>query len=89
MVFLVKLANGIDPGIVELFPLETKNGNRRTQEDPENKSRLLRLPLDIKKFGESSYSLTPASPLDPGEYFFQFQNVERCLLFWYRFGYGK
>jgi hypothetical protein len=68
MLFVVKLASGIDPSVFQLFPLARKKDTRRIKNDIKNGTEYLTLPLDVKKYGESSYSLTPANALAPGEY---------------------
>jgi hypothetical protein len=70
MLFVVRLANGIDPGGFTLLPLEARKDSRRTKSDPRNKTASLTLLLNVTKVGESTYGLTPVSDLAAGEYAF-------------------
>jgi TonB family protein len=70
MVFVVRLANGIDPDSYKLYPLEVDKGKRRTREYPADKSQILIHRFVVNAFGQSSYSLTPNGGLAPGEYAF-------------------
>ena len=70
MLFVVRLANGIDPGVYALYPLETRTNSRRTQSDPRNNAAPLTLLLNVTKVGESTYGLTPVQDLAAGEYVF-------------------
>jgi uncharacterized protein YcfJ len=70
MLFVVRLANGMDPGIFALSPLEADVASRRTRSDPQNRTAPLTLPLNITKLGESTYGLSPIRDLEPGEYTF-------------------
>jgi len=62
--FIVSLAAGIDPGVFILTRLETIKGARHVKFNP------VPLAVNVTNFGESSYALTPASDLAPGEYAF-------------------
>jgi hypothetical protein len=68
--FVVRLSYGMDPGSYILSPLEARSDSRRTKADPKNRNAPLSLPLKVTKVGESSYGLTPATDLPPGEYAF-------------------
>jgi len=70
MLFVVRLANGIDPGAFSLLPLEAKGNSRRTMSNARNGTGLVRVMLNVSKVGESSYGLTPVRDLAPGEYAF-------------------
>jgi len=73
MTFVVRLANGIDPKSFKLYPLETKNENRRTTS--------MTLSFNVTKVGESSYGLTPVRDLAPGEYTFSPTNLDDAYCF--------
>jgi hypothetical protein len=68
MLFVVRLANGIDPATFSLFPLDTSQDKRRTRPDPRSRNSPLQWPLTITNVGEVSYGLTPANRLPAGEY---------------------
>jgi hypothetical protein len=70
MLFVVRLANGIDPNTYKLFPLDPKTGGRRTRSGPKNGSAPQELGFDVTKLGESTYGLTPVRDLAAGEYAF-------------------
>jgi hypothetical protein len=81
MTFVVRLANGIDPKSFKLYPLETKNDNRRTQSDPQNKTASLALMFNVIKVGEASYGLMPVQDLAAGEYAFSPKNSDEAYCF--------
>jgi hypothetical protein len=81
MLFVIRLANGIDPTTFSLFPLETKNDNRRTESDPRNKTAPLTLIFNVTKIGESTYGLTPTKDLAAGEYAFSPKNSDDAYCF--------
>jgi uncharacterized protein YcfJ len=70
MLFVVRLANGMDPGTFALLPLEADIASRRTKSDPKDKTAPLTLLLNVTKVGESTYRLTPVRDLEVGEYTF-------------------
>jgi hypothetical protein len=72
--FVVALPSGVDPSKYELFLMEAKKGKRRTVMATDKiftvqvgKSSLA---VTVKRYGGSSYKLTPAQRLPPGEYCF-------------------
>ena len=71
MLFVIRLANGLDPNKIPLYPLEVKKANRRTEFDPKDKTKTapLTLLVNVTKIGES-YGLTPDKDLPAGEYAF-------------------
>lgn len=69
MMFVVRLANGVDPRIFNLYPLATKKGARITKLDPKRKT-LVAIPLNVTRVGASSYGLVPDAALPAGEYAF-------------------
>ncbi len=81
MMFVVQLANGIDPGTYALLPLETRNDSRWTKADPRNARAPLSLVVNITKVGDSTYGLTPAQELAPGEYAFSPSNSNNTYCF--------
>ena len=81
MTFVVRLANGIVPKSFKLYPLETKNENRRTQPDPNSKTAPLTLSFNVIKVGESSYGLIPVPDLAAGEYAFSPKNSDEAYCF--------
>jgi hypothetical protein len=68
--FVVHLANGIDPATYALWFLETRNDIRRTKSDPRDVAAPLTLPLNVTKVGDSTYGLMPVTALAAGEYAF-------------------
>ncbi len=64
MLFVVRLANGIDPNTFVLSMLETENGARRW------KNAGTAILFNVTKYGEASYGLTPVKDLPDGEYAF-------------------
>ncbi len=81
MLFVIRLADGIDPTTFSLFPLESKNDSRRTGSDPRNKTAPMTLRFDVSKIGESTYSLTPSQDLAAGEYAFSPKNSDDAFCF--------
>jgi hypothetical protein len=69
MVFVVRLANGVDPRVFNLYPLVAKKGRRGTKLDPKTKA-LVKLTVNVSRVGASSYGLIPEAALPPGEYAF-------------------
>ena len=69
LLFVVQLANGIDPSIYGLYPLDSKKTVRVVKPDRSNlQTGLLTYRLKISKVGNSSYGLTPLEDLAEGEY---------------------
>ena len=68
--FVVRLANGIDPNTFKLYPLEVREGRRRTQANPRNRNAALTLTFNVTKVGQFSYGMIPAASLAAGEYAF-------------------
>ena len=62
MAFVVKLANGVDPGNFTLLVLRIAKSDNKTPHPPSH--------FNIAKFSEASYLLTPTSDLAAGEYGF-------------------
>ncbi len=81
MMFVVQLANGIDPGTYALLPLETRNDGRWTKSDPRNTRAPLALLVNVTKLGNSTYGLTPDRDLAPGEYAFSPSNSNNAYCF--------
>jgi uncharacterized protein YcfJ len=81
MLFVIRLAQGIDPTTFSLFPLETKNDSRRTGSDPRNKAAPMTLLFNVTKIGESTYGLSPAQDLAAGEYAFSPKNSDDAYCF--------
>ena len=76
LVFVLRLARGIDPASYSLFVLATVNGSRRTRAPAGRKGELMTWPVDIQVNNESSlmtYALT-VRDLPPGEYSFSPSN---------------
>jgi hypothetical protein len=69
LVFVVRLANGVDPRAFGLYPLETKKGSRITKVDTKKKT-LISIPFHVTRAGAYSYALLPDSALPAGEYSF-------------------
>ena len=68
--FVVRLANGIDPNTFKLYPLEVRQGSRRTQANPGNRNAPLTMAFNVIQVGQSSYGMIPAAYLPAGEYAF-------------------
>jgi len=81
MLFVVRLANGIDPTSFSLFPLESKRDSRRTEADPRNRTAHLTLAFNVTKVGESTYGLTPVRDLAAGEYAFSPRDSDDAYCF--------
>jgi hypothetical protein len=81
MLFVVRLANGIDPATFSLFPLETRQDKRRTRSDPGSRIAPLQWALTITNVGEVSYGLTPVNRLPAGEYAFSAANSNDAYCF--------
>jgi len=62
LLFVVKLANGIDPGSLYLLGRKLSKSGDKHPSSP--------IHFNIAKFGQSSYALTPTVDLAPGEYAF-------------------
>ena len=72
LVFIVRLAKGVDPASYSLFPLVTVNGGRRTRSQPGRRGGLVTWPFKIEINDESgliTYALT-VRDLPTGEYSF-------------------
>jgi hypothetical protein len=70
ILFVVQLANGIDPGTYTLLPLETSSNLRRSKSEPGTSAAPATLLLNVTKVGDSIYGLTPDRDLAAGEYAF-------------------
>jgi hypothetical protein len=72
LIFILRLAKGIDPATYSLFSLATVNGSRRTRSQPGRSGALLTWPVDIAINDDTSlmtYTLT-VRDLPAGEYSF-------------------
>jgi hypothetical protein len=81
MIFVVRLANGIDPASWDLYPLQAVKDGRRLQAHSRNKTALLTVLTTVTKFGESSYGITPEGKLAPGEYAFSSKALKDAYCF--------
>jgi len=81
MRFVVRLANGVDPTTVTLFPMEPKKKRRSVKLDPNNRANLSTIPLNVTKVGESTYALTPVRELSSGEYCFRPRDWDNVYCF--------
>jgi hypothetical protein len=70
VLFVVRLANGIDPASFSLYPLDTVKNMRRMKLAPNDQSGLVTVVTTVTKFGESSYGLSAGGSFPPGEYAF-------------------
>ena len=68
IVFVVRLNSGRDPRRFELYQLESRMNYRQTQ--PSMGGRPQSLPVTINKISDSTYEISPARQLYPGEYSF-------------------
>jgi hypothetical protein len=66
IVFVLRLNSGGDPRRFELYLLESRMGYRQTQ--PSMGGRPPALPVTITKTSDTTYEISPARPLYPGEY---------------------
>ena len=81
MPFFVQLANGVDPGIYTLLPLETRSNIRRSKSDSGNSTAPPTMFLNVTKVGDSTYGLTPILDLAAGEYAFSPNNSHNVYCF--------
>ena len=80
--FVVHLANGVDPASMTLHVLAPTKDSRRVELDPDQKNAAyLTLPVNITKVGDSTYGISPARDLNPGEYAFSPQGVNTSYCF--------
>ena len=72
--FVVQLPDGVDPREFQLYPLEVKNGGRQlvlTNGNAFRGQQVLRpIQINLSRYGESCYKITPGSKLAVGEYAF-------------------
>ena len=72
--FVVELASGVDPREFQLYPLTVSNGKRQLLISSgsvfRGRHRLLPIQINIGRYGERSYKITPSSKLAAGEYVF-------------------
>ena len=80
MLFVVRLANGIDPAGWDLYPLETVKDGRRLRAHP-RQAGLLTVLTTVTKFGESSYGIMADGNLAPGEYAFSSKTLKDAYCF--------
>jgi hypothetical protein len=80
LTFVVRLANGVDPRVFNLYPMDTKKGKRGTRLDPKKKT-LVTVRLNVTKAGASSFAFIPDSSLTPGEYAFSPRNSNDAYCF--------
>jgi hypothetical protein len=66
IVFAMRLNSGGDPRRFELYLLESRMGYRQTQTSMGG--RPPSIPVTINKTGDTTYEISPARPLYPGEY---------------------
>jgi hypothetical protein len=66
IVFVLRVNSGGDPRRFELYFLESRMGYRQTQ--PSMGGRPPALPVTINKISDTTYEISPARPLYPGEY---------------------
>ena len=69
MLFVVRLANGVDPRVFHLYTLDSKKGARAPKIDSKTKTRVTQR-FNSTRVGASSYGLVPEAALPPGEYGF-------------------
>ena len=82
MMFVVRLANGLDPRVFKLYPLETKKDSRWTRLDPQTgKVVPLTVALKVSREGASSWGLLPEAALPAGEYSFSPKNSNDAYCF--------
>lgn len=71
--FVTQLASGVDPTKIKLYLLTVNSGKRETVimtvvAFSGAKAELKTTTMDVTRYGQNSYKLTPAQPLVPGEY---------------------
>ncbi|MDQ3800451.1 MAG: hypothetical protein M3384_13465 [Acidobacteriota bacterium] len=89
--FVIRLANGIDPGKIEMLRFYLKegkrminftiSGNRAVPIEAKSPTSSGKFPFNITKFGESSYQLAPPQALSAGEYCFSTPNEASTEVF--------
>jgi hypothetical protein len=73
-----------DPERAELFQFTVKKKQRQFEEvrlQGKSKEMLTGIPVNITKFGESSYKLIPQAPLGPGQYALMFTTGRKIFTF--------
>jgi len=70
LIFVVRMPDGIDPAVFNLFPLDATKSDRRTRQNPKNRNTPLTLGLSIAPIADSTYTLVPMTGLAAGEYCF-------------------
>ena len=72
--FVVRLPDGIDPREFELYPFAVKKGRRQLEFSRGNvfsgQQLLLPIQINISRYGDGAYKITPSSKLAVGEYAF-------------------
>jgi hypothetical protein len=70
--FVMSLAAGVNPNKYELFPMEVQKGKRSTilatAKMVTSESTKTTLAVEVKRYGQGSYKLSPAQKLPAGEY---------------------
>jgi hypothetical protein len=89
--FVIRLANGIDPNKIDLVRMYLKDGKRAVNivisgnlgypSEAKSPTSSGKFPINISKFGESSYKLTPQQILVGGEYCFSTPNENSTEVF--------
>ncbi len=79
IVFVVRLNSGDDPRRFELYQLESRMNYRQTQSTMGGRPPAL--PVTIAKIGDSTYEISPARQLYPGEYSFSPINSNESYCF--------
>ena len=81
MLFVARLANGVDPATIGLYPLDVRKDARRTRADPRNKAEALALRLTVTRVGQFSYGFSSEGDLATGEYGFSSKNSNDTYCF--------
>jgi len=83
--FVVSLAAGVDPNKFELFPMEVRKGKRRTVLASAKmfsvESGKSSIAITAKRYGSTSYKLSPTQKLPVGEYCFSPADSQEVFCF--------
>jgi hypothetical protein len=81
----VEIATAVDPREFELYPFAVKDGKRQLTISRASVFKggrvLLPLQVNINRYGENSYKLTPSSKLAVGEYAFMARGSTEAYCF--------
>src|SRR5262249_3602738 len=83
--FVVELVSGVDPREFELYPFRSMNGKRQLVIGSGSVFRgqpiILPIQINISRYGESSYKISPSHKLAAGEYVFMARSSTEVFCF--------